>query len=123
MAETPEDAVQETNAPSTDLPSPRATPNGKIASSEAPQTDADGDVNMEQATHVNGHAGVADTELGTHDSFPAYRSPSHFASPRPENADVDDDARPPPAKRARKFSDADQASLANVSLFSIFLLL
>jgi bromodomain-containing factor 1 len=27
----------------------------------------------------------------------------------------DDEARPPPAKRARKYSDADQASIANVS--------
>jgi bromodomain-containing factor 1 len=27
----------------------------------------------------------------------------------------DDEATPPPAKRARKYSDADQASIANVS--------
>lgn len=37
----------------------------------------------------------------------------------PNEHERDDDDKPPPAKRARKYSDADKASLANVS-FSPF---
>ena len=38
-------------------------------------------------------------------------------SPYSNSSPNDDDIQPPPAKRARKHSDADQASLANVRLF------
>ena len=113
MAETPEGLVEDMLV--SNAASPDGAPNGKITSSDAP-ADADGDVNMEQATHINGHAETTDIKLATHhDSFATYRSPNHVVSPHPADADVDDDARPPPAKRARKFSDADQASIANVS--------
>ena len=104
MAETPEGLVEDMLV--SNAPSPHDAPNGRI-------TDADGDVNMEQVMHVNGHAETTDIKLD--DSFAACRSPNHLVSPRQVDADVDDDARPPPAKRARKFSDADQASIANVS--------
>lgn len=110
MAETPEGIVEEmlvSDAPSPDLLVPNGAPNGKIIS-ETPNMDADGDVNMEQSAHANGHAETCDAKQPTHhDLFTAYRSPIH-----PE---ADDDAKPPPAKRARKLSDADQASIANVS--------
>ena len=39
------------------------------------------------------------------------------SSPYSNVSPNDDDVQPPPAKRARKHSDADQASLANVRLF------
>lgn len=114
MAETPEGLVEDMLV--SNAASPDGGPNGKITSSDAPNTDVDGDVNMEQATHVNGHAEMTDAKLATHhDSFASYRSPNHIVSPHQADADVDDDIRPPPAKRARKFSDADQASIANVS--------
>lgn len=119
MAETPEGIVEEMlalNAASPDVSTPNGAPNGKITSSEAPNTDADGDVNMEQVSHVNGHTETIDDKLAAHhNSFTPCRSPNHLVSPHLVDADVDDDARPPPAKRARKFSDADQASIANVS--------
>lgn len=117
MAETPEAIVEEmlvSGAASPDPPTPNGALNGKITSSGTPNADADGDVNMEQTTHVNGHAETTDAKLPTHhDSFTTYRSPNHVS--HEVDADVDDDAKPPPAKRARKFSDADQASIANVS--------
>ncbi len=39
------------------------------------------------------------------------------SSPYSNNSPNDDDIQPPPAKRARMHSDADEASLANVRLF------
>ncbi|KAH0838598.1 Bromodomain-containing protein [Lanmaoa asiatica] len=118
MAETPEAIVEEmlvSSAPSPDLLTNGAL-NGKITSPEAPNMDADGDVKMEQATHVNGYAETVDAKLATHhDSFTTCRSPNHAVSPHPVDADAGDDARPPPAKRARKYSDADQASIANTA--------
>ena len=106
MAETPEGVVQDMLV--SNAASPDAAPNGRL---DPPTTDADGDVNME-TTHVNGHT---DVKLDTLNDAFAYRSPNHIASPPQVDADADDDARPPPAKRARKLSDADQASIANVS--------
>ncbi|KAG1825607.1 Bromodomain-containing protein [Suillus subaureus] len=49
---------------------------------------------------------------------PTSRATSNFDSPQQRSDPIDDDneARPPPAKRARKYSDADQASIANVSI-------
>lgn len=117
MAETPEGIVEDmlvSDAPSPDLSTPNGAPNGKITCSDVSNADADGDVNMEKATHVNGRAEMTGAKLDTHpDSFTTYRSPNHVSHQVDE--DGDDDARPPPAKRARKFSDADQASIANVS--------
>lgn len=116
MAETPEGIVEEllpSNYASPDVSTPNGAPNGKLTSPEAPDTDADGDVKMDKASHANGHTETTDAKPVAHyNSFTPYRSPNHLASP---DADADDDARPPPAKRARKFSDADQASIANVS--------
>lgn len=118
MAETPEAIVEEmlvSNAASPDASILNGAPNGngRIVVSEPLNADADGDVHMEQPTHVNGHTDTNDAKLSN--SFTSYRSPIHVVSPHPIDADVDDEARPPPAKRARKLSDADQASIANVS--------
>ncbi|KAF8446270.1 hypothetical protein L210DRAFT_3619972 [Boletus edulis BED1] len=106
MAETPEGLVQDMLG--SNAPSPHGALNGKITSPDAPNTDADGDVNMAQATHVNGHADTVDVKLN--DSCADHRSPNHLGSPH--QADVDG---PPPAKRARKLSDADLASIANTA--------
>lgn len=127
MAETPDGIVEEmlaSNAPSPDVSTPDGAPNGKITCSGTPNMDADGDVNMEQPTRVNGHTKSTDAKLAIHHtSFTPCHSPNRLASPHPVDVDVDDDARPPPAKRARKLSDADQASITNVSQASVHLLL
>lgn len=119
MAETPDGIVEEmlaSNAPSPDVSTPDGAPNGKITCSGTPNMDADGDVNMEQPTRVNGHTKSTDAKLAIHHtSFTPCHSPNRLASPHPVDVEVDDDARPPPAKRARKLSDADQASITNVS--------
>ncbi|KAH7883907.1 hypothetical protein F5I97DRAFT_1930123 [Phlebopus sp. FC_14] len=117
MAETPEAAVEEmlvSGAPSPEtLTTTNGVPNGTTEGVNGTHsTDADGDVTMNQPPeHANGHSDV-DNKRAAHDSL-TYRSPDQQASPD------DDDARPPPAKRARKLSDADQASIANSSSLSI----
>lgn len=88
-------------------------------------TDADGDVHMDQSPTTNGHS----NDTPRHSSPapvdsagpPTSRATSNFDSPqqRSDAVDDDDEARPPPAKRARKYSDADQASIANVSIFLV----
>lgn len=114
MAETPEGLAEGMLV--SNAASPDGAPNGKIISSDAPNIDADGDVDMEQVAYLNGHAEMPDAKLvAQHDAFATYRSPNHLISPHQADAGVDDSARPPPAKRARKLSDADQASIANVS--------
>ncbi|KAI5991495.1 hypothetical protein EDD15DRAFT_2447662 [Pisolithus albus] len=77
--------------------------------------DADGDVTMAQPSPppVNGQTTLTDGEGGP--SPPAPISPPVAASASPSHAETDDDTRPPPAKRARKFSDADQASVAHTA--------
>ncbi|KAG1766460.1 hypothetical protein EDD22DRAFT_774151 [Suillus occidentalis] len=83
-------------------------------------TDADGDVHMDQSPPTtNGHS----NDTPRHSSPvpvdsagpPTSRATSNFDSPqqRSDAVDDDDEAKPPPAKRARKYSDADQASIAN----------
>jgi hypothetical protein len=59
--------------------------------------------------------------LGDSAGPPTSRATSNFDSPQQRSNAIDDDneARPPPAKRARKYSDADQASIANVSIFFV----
>ena len=49
-------------------------------------------------------------------AVPASAIPVETNSPYSNSSPNDDDIQPPPAKRARKHSDADQASLANVRL-------
>lgn len=77
--------------------------------------DADGDVTMAQPSPppVNGQTSLTDEEGGP--SPPAPISPPAAASASPSHAETDDDTRPPPAKRARKFSDADQASVTHTA--------
>ncbi|KAH7921257.1 hypothetical protein BV22DRAFT_1114517 [Leucogyrophana mollusca] len=90
-----------------------------------------GDVDMEQlSTHTNGRAHSHDTPAA--DTAPpespmaaldstapstSYTTPNDLSSPRDHpNPEADEeDVKPPPAKRARKFSDADQASIANTA--------
>ncbi|KAG0697173.1 Bromodomain-containing protein [Suillus ampliporus] len=82
-------------------------------------TDADGDIQMDHSPTTNGHPDdiPRHSSLAAIDSTgpPTSRATSNFDSPqqRSDPVDDDDEARPPPAKRARKFSDADQASIAN----------
>ncbi|KAG1777439.1 hypothetical protein EV702DRAFT_1179538 [Suillus placidus] len=76
-------------------------------------TDADGDVYMNQSPPtINGHhSSPAPVDSA---GPPTSRATSNFDSPQQRSDAADDDeARPPPAKRARKYSDADQASIAN----------
>ncbi|KAG2160074.1 Bromodomain-containing protein [Suillus bovinus] len=81
--------------------------------------DADGDVQMDQfPPTANGHSNDSPSHLSPApvDSAgpPTSRATSNFDSPQQRSDTVDDDeAKPPPAKRARKYSDADQASIAN----------
>ena len=58
-------------------------------------------------------AAVSSSETAV-DSHPAS---SPYANNTNANNDDDHDDKPPPAKRARKYSDADRASLAHVSTF------
>ena len=58
-------------------------------------------------------AAVSSSETAV-DSHPAS---SPYANNTNANNDDDDHDKPPPAKRARKYSDAERASLANVSTF------
>lgn len=84
--------------------------------------DADGDVHMDQSPPTtNGHSNGTPSHFSPApvDSAgpPTSRATSNFDSPQQRSDAVDDDeAKPPPAKRARKYSDADQASIANVSI-------
>ncbi|KAG2057138.1 Bromodomain-containing protein [Suillus hirtellus] len=81
--------------------------------------DADGDVHMEQSPPTtNGHSNgtLSHFSPAPVDSAgpPTSRATSNFDSPQQRSDAVDDDeVKPPPAKRARKYSDADQASIAN----------
>ena len=62
---------------------------------------------------VSPAAPTASTSLpAVSSSAPAVEASSPYSNSSPN----DDDIQPPPAKRARKHSDADQASLANVRL-------
>jgi hypothetical protein len=74
-------------------------------------TDAD-------APASNGHGDntPCQSSLAAMDSTPS-RATSNFgySHQRSNSMEDDDEARPPPAKRARKYSDADQAPIANVS--------
>ncbi|KAI6045133.1 Bromodomain-containing protein [Pisolithus marmoratus] len=73
--------------------------------------DADGDITMAQPSPlVNGQTSLTDGKEDPSPSAPT--SPPAAASASPYHAETDDDSRPPPAKRARKSSDADQASAA-----------
>jgi len=84
---------------------------------------ADADANAE-AKPLNGHAnGLTLESSAPPTSLPAVSSSQtavdSLASPYPNNTTSDnDDDKPPPAKRARKYSDAERASLANVSILS-----
>ncbi|KAG1889391.1 Bromodomain-containing protein [Suillus subluteus] len=82
--------------------------------------DADGDVHMDQSpptTNGRSNGTPRHSSPAPVDSTgpPTSRATSNFDSPQQRSDAVDDDneARPPPAKRARKYSDADQASIAN----------
>lgn len=83
-------------------------------------TDADGDVHMDQSPpttngHSNGTPRHSSPVPADSAGPPTSRATSNFDSPQQRSDAVDDDeeAKPPPAKRARKYSDADQASIAN----------
>lgn len=122
MAETPEAVVEDmliSIPASPEVTTTGGTPNGTTnGTNGAHYTDADGDVTMEQTTHINGHTEISDNKRAApHDSLAPYGSPSDADSPNQQTgADAnDDDSKPPPAKRARKFSDADQASIANTA--------
>ena len=81
-------------------------------------TDADGDVHMERSPASNGHGDNTprQSSLAAMDStLSRATSNFDFSHQRSNSMEDDDEARPPPAKRARKYSDADQASIANVS--------
>lgn len=79
-----------------------------VPMSEGPQ---DADVDMAEVDPpAPNHAATAASSSVPQESL-ATSSPYSTSSPN------DDDIQPPPAKRARKHSDADQASLANVRLF------
>lgn len=110
--ETPEaivDGLVTMNA-SSDVPTANGASNGVNGVHSA---DADGDVHMEQSPATNGHADSTPRRSSL-DSAPS-RPTSNFDFSQQRAMDDDDEARPPPAKRARKHSDADQASIANVS--------
>ncbi|OAX38991.1 hypothetical protein K503DRAFT_117071 [Rhizopogon vinicolor AM-OR11-026] len=114
--ETPEvvDGLETMNQ-SSDVPTTNGASNGVNG---IHSTDADGDVHMEQSPTTNGHGDITprQSSLPAVDSAPS-RATSNFDYPQQHSNTMDDDdeARPPPAKRARKYSDADQASIANVS--------
>lgn len=105
----------ETMNASSDVPTTNGASNGVNG---VHSTDADGDVHMEQSPAANGHTEgtPCESSVAVVDSVPS-RAASNFDFPqqRANVVDDDDEARPPPAKRARKHSDADQASIANVS--------
>ncbi len=68
----------------------------------------------------NASAKGADVEMsdasGQTNGLPNGQTP--YANSVNANNDDNDDDKPPPAKRARKYSDAERASLANVSTSS-----
>lgn len=69
----------------------------------------------------NGHTveATAPTSLPAVSSIETAVASTAPGSPYPNNTTSDhDDDKPPPAKRARKYSDAERASLANVSTLS-----
>lgn len=84
---------------------------------------ADGAANIPPtANGINGHPVDKDGDVAMEPTpIPPPDTPdtSHIASQpaagsaSPSRVGPDDDAKPPPAKRARKLSDADQASIAN----------
>jgi WD repeat-containing protein 70 len=81
-------------------------------------TNADGDVHMERSPASNGHGDNTprQSSLAAMDSTPS-RTTSNFdfSHHRLNSMEDDDEARPPPANRARKYSDTDQAFITNVS--------
>lgn len=84
---------------------------------EEPQSEPAGDDAMVVAdAPAPNHAGSS--AAPTASSLPAVSSNATVvetaSSPYSTSSPNDDDIQPPPAKRARKHSDADQASLANV---------
>ena len=105
-----------------------------VKMAEEPTPATNGDVEMtETSSQTNGlpHGQTHDSPVATpvSPSLPAAVSSSETAvdshdasSPYANNSnannDDDDHDKPPPAKRARKYSDADKASLANVSTSS-----
>lgn len=123
---------------------PKGTPppaNGDLlpevkAAEALPNTDDDDDVKMEDVQSsnatVNGVNGVAHSSqeeaspiaIAPSATIPAVSSSAtaveSLAASSPYSSNVspnDDDDKPPPAKRARKLSDAEKASVANVSRF------
>ena len=93
-----------------------------VKMSEAPAVPQAADVTMdEDDAPTPNHVAASPAVNGA--SSPAPLVPSSTvesldaSSPYSNVSPNDDDIQPPPAKRARKHSDADQASLANVRLF------
>lgn len=117
-----EDVSMAEPSPVADMAPSEPTANGNDPGEATPTTnginghslDADGDVTMTQPSPlVNGQIDSTDTKGGP--SPTAAMSLPPTASASPSHPETDDDSKPPPAKRARKFSDADQASVAHTA--------
>lgn len=115
MAETSSVVVEEMLAPNPLSPAPvgpdetTLTANGVNGHS----IDPDGDVTMEHPLPIVNGSMDCDREASHPDSTCL---PLPSASALPYHPEPDDDVKPPPAKRPRKHSDADRASIANVSM-------
>jgi hypothetical protein len=76
-------------------------------------TDADSDVHMERSPASNVHEDNTPPIIASCYGFYAIACyvQLRFFTPALDSMEDDDEARPPPAQRARKFSDTDQASI------------
>jgi hypothetical protein len=118
MAEEAQEVVIDVSATMNASPDVPTTNGASKGVNGVHSADADGDVHMESSPVPNGHGDNTprQSSLAAMDSTPS-RATSNFdfSHQRSNSMEDDDEARPPPAKRARKYSDADQASIANVS--------
>ncbi|KIM54213.1 hypothetical protein SCLCIDRAFT_1222173 [Scleroderma citrinum Foug A] len=114
MTETSSVVVEEMLAPNPLSPAPvdhaetTLTANGVNGHS----IDPDGDVTMEHPLPIVNGSMDCDREASHRDSTCL---PLPSASASPFHPEPDDDVKPPPAKRPRKHSDADRASIANTA--------
>jgi len=116
MTETSSVVVEDMLAPNPPSPAPTDPANTTLTVNgvNGHPVDPDGDVTMEQPSPIVNGSMDRDREASHPDST---APPLPSASASPYHPEPDDDLKPPPAKRPRKHSDADRASLANVSMF------
>ena len=110
---------------------PPSQPNGvDVDVAPVPNVDTSDDTRMADAddikpngVHLNGDAptpSVAQLTIQTPEPNALDTSPSDTtAVVRPVPSDIDDADKPPPAKRARRLSDPEQASLVHVSAYNL----